>query len=95
MPLLSQATTWAPAGGMPTASQPNGGRMSPSHPADTHSTLPKPGSLPGTVNKSDVLTPADNPGPRHPDPGARPAPAGRLLNHLRSSHTEPLAFSRL
>jgi hypothetical protein len=42
MPLLSQATTWAPAGGMPTASQPYGGRMSPSHPADAHGTLPKP-----------------------------------------------------
>jgi len=54
MPLLSQATTWAPAGGMPTASQPYGGRMSPSHPADAHGTLPKPRSLPGTVNKSDV-----------------------------------------
>ena len=54
MPLLSQATTWAPAGGMPTVSQPYGGRMSPSHPADAHGTLPNPGSLPGTVNKSDV-----------------------------------------
>src|SRR5512132_789144 len=40
MPLLSQATTWATAGGMPTASQPSGDRMSPSHPADAHSTLP-------------------------------------------------------
>jgi hypothetical protein len=39
--------------------------------------------------------PPGDPGPGHPDPGARPAPAGRLLNHLRSSHTEPLAFSRL
>ena len=39
---------------MPTVSQPYGGRMSPSHPADAHGTLPKPGSLLGTVNKSDV-----------------------------------------
>jgi len=29
----------APAGGMPTASQPHGDRMSPSHPADAHGTL--------------------------------------------------------
>jgi hypothetical protein len=33
MPLLSQATTRAPAGDMPTASQPFGGRMSSSHPS--------------------------------------------------------------
>jgi hypothetical protein len=43
-----------PAGGMPTVSQPYGGRMSPSHPVDARGTLPKPGSLPRTVNKSDV-----------------------------------------
>src|SRR5687767_11184649 len=30
----------APTGGMPTVSQPYGGRMSPSHPVDTPGTLP-------------------------------------------------------
>jgi hypothetical protein len=41
MPLLSQATTRTPAGGMPTASQPSpGDRMSASHPTDALGTLP-------------------------------------------------------
>jgi hypothetical protein len=40
---------------MPTASQPYGGRMSPSHPTDACGTLPNPSSMPSTVNKSDVF----------------------------------------
>src|SRR5215213_4988917 len=43
------------AGGWHAHGEPaHGGRMSPSHPTDAHGTLPNSGSLPGTVNKSDV-----------------------------------------